>query len=122
MKILVAIANYGTKNIRFAKELIREYLSMPFNVEIYVLSEAPKSYGDDVKVIVGLPSKNPWSLPFVHKKLFAENADNFDLFIYTEDDTLIRTQHILSFLKATKTMRSDLIPGFIRYEMNADGK
>ncbi|MGZ3611690.1 MAG: class I SAM-dependent methyltransferase, partial [Ktedonobacteraceae bacterium] len=90
---------------------------MPFEVDIFVLSEAPKDFGSDVTVLVGLPSKDPWSLPFGHKKLFAENVNRYDLFIYTEDDTLIRKENILSYLRATEELGEDLLPGFIRYEL-----
>ena len=122
MRILVAIANYGMKNVGYAKQLIREYRSMPFDVEIFVLSEAPKDYGNDVRVLTGLPSKDPWSLPFGHKKLFAENVDRYDLFIYAEDDTLIRKENILAFLRATDTIGDEFVPGFVRYELYPKAK
>ncbi|WP_442496787.1 class I SAM-dependent methyltransferase [Methylobacter sp. sgz302048] len=122
MKILVSIANFGTKNVEYAKRLIQEYRAMPFDVDIFVLSEAPKDYGNDVKVLVGLPSKEPWSLPFGHKKLFADNVDKYDLFIYTEDDMLIRERNIHAFLKASDELGDNYLPGFIQYELYPDGK
>jgi 2-polyprenyl-3-methyl-5-hydroxy-6-metoxy-1,4-benzoquinol methylase len=122
MKMIVAIANYGTKNVEYANKLIQEYQSMPFDVDIYILSEAPKDYGKDVTVLVGLPDKDPWSLPFAHKKLFSDNIDNYDVFIYSEDDTLIRKKNVLAFLKASDALGAEYLPGFIRYELYPDGK
>lgn len=122
MKILVAIANYGLKNVEYAKLLIHEFRSMPFVIDIFILSESPKDYGLDVTVLVGLPSKDPWSLPFGHKKLFAENVDRYDVFIYTEDDVLIKMENILAFLRATDKIGGALLPGFIRYECYPNGK
>jgi hypothetical protein len=122
MRVLVAIANYGLKNVEYARQVIREYRSMPFDVEIYVLSEAQKQYGTDAKVLVGLPSRDPWTLPFGHKALFAANVDRYDLFVYAEDDTLIRTENILAFLKASEALGEELIPGFVRYELYPDGR
>jgi 2-polyprenyl-3-methyl-5-hydroxy-6-metoxy-1,4-benzoquinol methylase len=122
MRIIVAIANYGTKNVEYAKQLIQEYQSMPFDVDIFILSEMPKDYGKDVTVLVGLPSKNPWSLPFAHKTLFSENIDKYDVFIYTEDDTLILKENILAFLKASDILGRNILPGFIRYELYPNGK
>ncbi|MGZ5010103.1 MAG: class I SAM-dependent methyltransferase [Methylobacter sp.] len=121
MKILVAIANYGTKNAEYAKQLIREYRSMPFDVDIVVLCEASKGFGSDVTEIVGLPTKDPWSLPFGHRKLFVEHAEDYDLFIYTEDDTLIREDNIRAFLRASEKLPENLLPGFLRYELYPDG-
>jgi 2-polyprenyl-3-methyl-5-hydroxy-6-metoxy-1,4-benzoquinol methylase len=122
MKILVAIANYGTKNVEYAKLLIKEFRSLPFAVDIVILSEAPKDYGEDVAVLVGLPSKDPWSLPFGHKKLFADNLDKYDVFIYTEDDILITEKNISAFLKASAQIGDPFLPGFVRYERHPDGK
>jgi len=94
---------------------------MPFDVDIVILSEAPKDFGEEVELLVGLPSEDPWSLPFGHKKLFSENVDKYDLFIYTEDDTLIRENNIRAFLRASETLPENLLPGFIRYELYPDG-
>jgi 2-polyprenyl-3-methyl-5-hydroxy-6-metoxy-1,4-benzoquinol methylase len=122
MKLLVAIANYGFKNVEYAKLIINEFRAMPFEVDIFLISEAAKDYGQDVTVLVGLPSKDPWSLPFAHKKLFADNVDKYDVFIYTEDDVLIKVENILAFLKATEQIGGKLLPGFVRFECYPNGK
>jgi len=75
-----------------------------------------------VTVLVGLPSSDPWSLPFGHKNLFAENLGRYDLFIYAEDDTLITTHNVVAFLRAINAIKQDLIPGFVRYELHSDGR
>ncbi|MEI6067647.1 MAG: methyltransferase domain-containing protein [Methylococcaceae bacterium] len=121
MKILVAIANYGTKNAEYAKQLIKEYRAMPFDVDIVVLCEVSKGFGSDVTEIVGLPTKDPWSLPFGHRKLFVDHAKDYDLFIYTEDDILIREDNILAFLRASECLPENLLPGFLLYELYPDG-
>lgn len=81
LRLLVVIASYGRKNVPFLRQIIQKYQSMAMEVEIVVLSEAPKDLDAGVKVMVGLPTKNPWSLPFAHKKFFAENVEQYDLFI-----------------------------------------
>lgn len=116
MKILTAIANYGIKNKDYLNTLLREYRSMQHDVDIIVLSDIPKELGDGIEVAVGLPAKNPWSLPFGHKKIFAERANNYDLFIYTEDDILITEKNIRAFLEATQILPKNEIAGFMRYE------
>jgi SAM-dependent methyltransferase len=121
MKILVAIANYGTKNEAYLQQLLTEYRRMPFEVHIVVLSNIPKELGKDVEVKVGLPAKNPWSLPFGHKRLFADRVSKYDLFIYTEDDTLITERNIRAFLQTTQILPRDKVAGFLRYEKSPDG-
>jgi len=121
MKILVAIANYGTKNLVFVKKLLDQYRTFTFDVDIVVFSNIEKNFGEDVEVVVGLPTKDPWSLPFAHRALFAERQDDYDLFIYSEDDTEIKESHVKSFLLVTPIIPRDKISGFIRYEVSKDG-
>ena len=121
LRLLVAIASFGQKNLTYLKQVISTYQNMELDVEIVVFSEAPKSLGNDVKVKVGLPSKDPWSLPFGHQSLFAENANRYDLFIYSEDDILIAEEGIRAFVRMTELLEPDEIAGFMRYETGISG-
>ena len=122
MKILVAIANFGTKNDEYLSRVLAEYRSMPNPVDIVVTSNLPKDLGKDVEVLVGLPSKNPHSLPFAHRRVFAERKDAYDLFLYTEDDILITHRNIQAFLEATRLLPPEEIVGFFRWEQYPDGR
>jgi SAM-dependent methyltransferase len=121
LKILIAIANYGLKNEPYIKRLLQEYRAMPYQIDIVVMSNIPKDFGAEVEVRVGLPDKNPWSLPFAHKQLFAERAVDYDLFIYSEDDTLIKQKNIEAFVEAQREIPPDKIAGFLRYEEDSLG-
>jgi 2-polyprenyl-3-methyl-5-hydroxy-6-metoxy-1,4-benzoquinol methylase len=123
MRILVAIASYGTRNDRYLLQLVREYHSMSFDVDIVVLSNIAKQVAPGVEVIVvDLHGKDPWSLPFPHKQIFAKRLNDYDLFIYSEDDVLIREKNIRAFLEASAVLPEDELPGFLRYEAGPDGK
>lgn len=122
MKIFIVIAYYGVKNKPYLHQLLAAYRAMKFETHVIVLSESKKDLGDDVEVRVGLPARNPWSLPFHHKKLFAENQDTYDLFIYSEDDTLITEHNITAFLEVSACLPSDRIAGFLRFEENCNGR
>jgi 2-polyprenyl-3-methyl-5-hydroxy-6-metoxy-1,4-benzoquinol methylase len=122
MKILVAIASYGTQNDQYLGQLLAEYRSMPFEVDIVVLSNLSKNLGPGVEVKVGLPTKDPWSLPFGHKQLFADRLAMYDLFIYSEDDMLVSERNIRAFLAATEVLNENEIAGFLRTEVGSDGK
>ena len=119
--MLVAIAHFGAKNRLHVERLIAEYRAMSFTVDIVVLSESPKNLGPGVTEVIGLPTSDPWSLPFSHRRLFQQAASKYDLFIYTEDDTLILEHNIRAFLLASERLPGNLLPGFIRYELYADG-
>ena len=92
-----------------------------FHVDIVVLSNLKKQLGPDIEVLVGLPNRDPWSLPFSHKKVFAERLQKYDIFVYSEDDILITEKHINAFLKVSAALHDDEIPGFIRIEKSSDG-
>lgn len=123
MKILVAIASWGTKNDQYLSQLAREYRSMPFDIDIVVLSNIRKRVAPEVEVIVvDLKGKDPNSLPNLHKKLFAERLNHYDLFIYGEDDTLITERNIRAFLQACAVLPEGEVSGFFRYECGSDGQ
>jgi len=121
-RILVAIASYGTKNDQYLLRLIREYSAMPFDVDILVLSNIPKELPSKVEILVGLPTKDPWSLPFGHKQIFADRLNDYDLFIYSEDDTLITEENIRAFQEVSNTLAENEIAGLLRFEIRPDGR
>ena len=122
LRLLVAIASYGEGHLEYLKRIIQTYLKMDIDVHVVVLSEAPKMLGPEVEVLVGLPSKNPWTLPFAHKEVFAQRADQYDLFLYSEDDIGVKESQIHAFMRATERLASDEIAGFLRYEVDESGK
>lgn len=122
MKILVAIASYGSRNDAYLARLLQEYRSMSFEIDIVVLSNAPKAgLPADIEVAIGLPISNPWSLPFAHKPIFEARLADYDLFIYSEDDTLVTQANVEAFLWATSVLEPDEIAGFMRSEQGPDG-
>lgn len=121
-RVLVAIASYGTGNDRFLYQVVEEYRSMSFDVDIVIVSNLDKKPFSEVENLVGLPNKNPWSLPFAHKKLFADRSDKYDLFIYSEDDILITEKNLRAFLEVTPLLREDEVAGFLRVEKGPIGE
>jgi len=76
VKILVAIANYGTKNMVCLRAVTEECRSMSYRTDIVVFSNISKELGPGVEIRGGLPLKNSWSLPFGHRKVFSERAND----------------------------------------------
>ncbi|MEO7145080.1 MAG: class I SAM-dependent methyltransferase [Bryobacteraceae bacterium] len=120
MKILAVIVNYGSKNDRYLRRLIDEYRTMSHNMHIVVLSNVPKTL-DGVEVVVETPRGDPLSFPFAHKKILAERLDSYDLFIYSEDDTLITQKNVDAFVRVSRALPGGEIAGFLRSEQGADG-
>ena len=121
LRILVVLASYGISNDRYLLRLIQEYRSMSFVVDIVILSNLKKQPDSDIEVLVGLPSRDPWSLPFGHKQVFADRIEQYDLFIYSEDDMLITEKNLQAFLEVSAFLREDEIAGFFRIERGPNG-
>lgn len=122
MKILVAIATWGTKNDQYLSRLVAEYRAMPFEVDIVVLTNAEKEVARGVKVVVpDLRGKSPWAFGFPHKEMFARQLNDYDLFIFSEDDTLVTERNLRAFLDVSAQLPEDEIPGFLRFEERPDG-
>jgi SAM-dependent methyltransferase len=119
-RVLVAIASHGEKNLAYLRDIIGRYRAMPFEIDIVVTSEARKSVDPGVEVVVGLPSRDPWSLPFAHKKIFADRAEKYDLFVYSEDDIGVSEGNLRAFLETSPLLQPDEIAGFMRFELAAD--
>jgi 2-polyprenyl-3-methyl-5-hydroxy-6-metoxy-1,4-benzoquinol methylase len=120
LRLLVCIASHGTSNDQYLHQLLRTYRALPYSTDIVVLSNIPRII-DNVQVIAGLPTSDPWSLPFGHKQLFADRVNDYDLFIYSENDTLITQRNIEAFLRVTRLLPDNEIAGFLRYEEDRNG-
>jgi 2-polyprenyl-3-methyl-5-hydroxy-6-metoxy-1,4-benzoquinol methylase len=121
LRLLVCIASYGTANDRYLSCLIDEYHAMPYSTHIVVLSNINKQLGEDVEVVVGTPTSDPWSLPFGHKQIFADRLNDYDLFVYSEDDILLTQNNVEAFLRASAVLPDDEIAGFFRFEQDTEG-
>lgn len=95
---------------------------MPIDLSLVVLSDIPKDLGPDIEVRVGVPSVNPCSLPFAHRALFRERVNDYDYFIYSEDDTLLSWKTLQAFIKTQEYLSDKEIPGFLRTEQATDGR
>src|SRR3954451_5336167 len=121
LRVLVVIASFGRKNDIYLRRLVAEYSSMPYQCKIFVCSNVEKDIPEGVDLVVGLPTSDPWSLPFAHKKIMADRVDEYDLFIYSEDDTLATHENIEAFLRVSPKLRDIQIAGFLRSELCPDG-
>lgn len=122
LRVLVCIASYGKANDSYLAGLIGAYQALPYSTRIVILSNVPKEAGADIEVVVGLPTRDPWSLPFGHKRILAARVNDYDLFIYSEDDTLITQRNIEAFCRVSDVLDDDEVAGFFRYELDADGQ
>jgi SAM-dependent methyltransferase len=118
--VLVAIASYGTGQDHYLREVVAGFRQLDMDCRIVVLSNIDKPV-DGAEVLVGLPSRDTYSLPFAHRALFIKHASEYDLFIYTEDDTPITPANVRAFLETQQLLPEDHVPGFLRSETYPEG-
>jgi Methyltransferase domain len=120
--VLVVIASFGTSNDGYLKRIVAEYRSMPFDLKIVVLSNMRKDVCSDVElVVVDLRGKDPWSLPFAHKEILARHANEYDFFVYSEDDILVTERNLRALQEVSAALPPNEVPGFIRFEEGPGG-
>jgi hypothetical protein len=61
-------------------------------------------------------------IAFQHRKYIFDNLDNYDAFLYIEDDILIPYDALLNYLNNFNLLWPNHIPSFFRYEINSDQK
>jgi len=114
-KILVCIAfHYVEKRIDYVKQLLNNYATYKADVDIIV--DSNKHVNLNAKVCVH-NLEHPYHLTWVHRKHFIDNIDNYDYFMYVEDDMLVTydafNEYISNFDELWKLGR---VPSFIRVE------
>jgi 2-polyprenyl-3-methyl-5-hydroxy-6-metoxy-1,4-benzoquinol methylase len=115
-RLLVVMASFGTSQDRYLEPVVQNYRKMKYDVDVVIVSNVQKPVPAGVELVVGLPTKDPWSLPFAHKKVMAERAEKYDLFIYSEGDTMVFEKNIDAFLRVSEALPETEIPGFLLYE------
>jgi hypothetical protein len=116
MKILVVIANYGLEQIQYLKQIVQEFQSYPMEVDIIVNTDVYVDI-EGIKNNV-LKLENTYQYPLSCWRTILEHKDKYDLYIFNENDILIKYQTIDFWLECTKSLPIDCITGFIRIELD----
>lgn len=118
MKIKVAIANFGTRQLEYTHKVINEFNSFKkHSVDLTVYTTVPLDYNHKL-----YPESIGNSLPFSCREDMAASANDYDLFIYNENDMLITEDNIDAFIEHSNTLQEGLVSGYIRYEVLSDVK
>jgi len=118
MKIKVAIANYGSDQLQYLSEVLKEFRSFTkHSVDIMVYTTVPV----EANYKLFEPSIGK-ALPFACREDMAAALSTYDLFLYVENDMLITEDNIDAFLEHQAQLEAHQISGFYRYELNAGVK
>jgi len=118
MNIKVCIANYGDHQLWCLNKMLAEFSKYKkYKVDITeYTTERPDRKHHWFSKSVGM------DLPFKCRQHMADAINDFDLFLYNENDHLITEDNIDALLEHTATLKMPQCSGFYRYEINPEGK
>ncbi len=64
--------------------------------------------------------EHPFHLTWCHRQHIKDNIDNYENFLYTEDDMMLSFENYLNYLENFKLLWPEFVPSFIRVEKHDD--
>ena len=123
MKVLAVLVNYGREQLEYLQQVVTELKSFnKYEVTVVVHSNIAldEIVGIDHTIVIKLD--NYQLLPMTCRQMIDQNAENFDLFIWSENDHLWKEHHVDKFIEYTKILPENRIAGLIQYEEDNTGR
>lgn len=121
-RLLVVLVNYGTEQLSYLDKVIAEFRKYEnYKVQIIVNSNIQIS-NKNIDILNVIELDNYQLLPLTCRKTIWENRDNFDVFVYGENDHLFLEKHINKHLEYSRILPSNRISGLIQYEIDETGR
>lgn len=116
VKVLAVLVNYGEEQISYLEQVVFQLKSFKkYEVTVIVNSNIDLTITGIDKVNV-ISLDNYQLLPLTCRKTIWENKDNYDLFIYGENDHLFLEKHLDNHLYYSKILPKNRISGLIQIE------
>lgn len=120
--ILVVIVNYGDEQLNYLQRMIDELNSFSkYKVDIVVHSNIPLSLSGVTEIKI-FQLNNFEYLPLTCRTTIWEKKDEYDVYVFSENDHLITENHIDKHLEYEVILPSNRISGLIQYEINETGR
>lgn len=124
--LLICIAfHYVPDRIKYLLEVLDSFV-LEYNIDLYIIIDTNSPvkieglkhflYKDKIKVVVHKDLKHPFHLTWCHRKHIKDNIDNYDNFMYIEDDIYLPFENYLNYLENFKILYPKYVPGFVRIE------
>jgi len=126
--LLICIAfHYVEARIIYLNKIINRFLNtyISHNIQIIISSNDTKTsdyiiknyaHCNNIQVILYTSLEHPYYLTWMHRKQMNDLIDNYDIFMYVEDDMDIPYENFLNYIENFKLLWPNYIPGFIRIE------
>jgi hypothetical protein len=115
-KILAVLVNYGDEQIDYLEKVVDQLKQFEkYEVTVIINSNIPLEIKGADKVNV-IKLDDYQLLPLTCKTVIWDNKDNYDIFIYGENDHLFLEKHVDNHLKYSKVLPKNRMPGLVQYE------
>ncbi len=126
--LLICIAfHYVPERIHYLNKILTEFIECYYPKEIIaplqiIIDTNSKEflshyYGHShISICVHENLEHPFYLTSMHKRHIKDNIDNYENFMYVEDDILIPYENYLNYLENFKLLYPKYVPSFIRIE------
>lgn len=122
MKVFVCLVNYGSEQIEYLKKVVIELKNFKkYEVFITVNTTVELDIPEIDQVNI-FDNSMGVMLPLTCRNEIWENRENYDLFIYGENDHLFKEHHLDKFVEYSNILPIDRIAGLFQYEENENGK
>jgi hypothetical protein len=122
LKLLTVLVNYGEDQLCYLKQVVSVLKSFEkYEMHIVVQSNIPL-YIDGIDQVNVVELDDYQLLPLTCRKVIWDKRNDFDMFIYGENDHLFEEYHLDNHLAYSNLLSSNRIPGLIQYEFNKKGK
>lgn len=122
-KLLVVLVNYGEDQLSFLQHVVNELKSFKkYHVTIFVNSNITLDRIKGIDYVNVIKLDDYQLLPLTCKQVIWNYKDEFDVFLFGENDHLFKEHHIDNYLYYTSILPKNKIAGLIQYEENELGK
>jgi hypothetical protein len=122
VNILVGITSYGTGHARYLDRVLDEYGSWNLDHTVLVFTEAWRDLQGRATQVVKESTADPLGLTWAHRERFAQQAKDYDYFLYAEDDILVRERTVLAWIRANEILGNNTeVPALFVRETGFNG-
>lgn len=118
MKALVCISNFGLGQLDLLAQVVSAYAGLREYQNSVVLHTTVRVDNLDHPQLTQVlcDSSLQRDLAFQHRKLMIEAQDEYDLFIYSENDILMTEANLVAFCEESTSLSPNYVIGFLRFE------
>ena len=122
MNVLAVLVNYGTEQLQYLEQVVSELKSFKkYNVTVIVNSNIKLDI-PGIDYVNEICLNDYQLLPLTCKQVIWHYRDEFDIFLFGENDHLFKEHHIDKYLHYNSILPENRIAGLIQYEENETGK